>query len=403
MSFIEHIKCPLRRLSPAFFLLFSAVVQANDISGYLGAELRYFYDDPLFEEQSEHNASLTSSLEYYRDLDDGDQRIALTAFARIDSEDSERTHLDFNEFYWWGLFGDYEVYAGLRKIFWGVTESVHLVDVINQTDNLENIDGEDKLGQPMIQVVNARDWGTLSAFVMPYFRERQFVGEESRLRPGILVSDDAAYQDEDKEQHIDFAFRWSHYVGIWDIGLSHFVGTSRDPIFAVDLTGGGELELQPVYQQIEQTGLDLQATIEAWLIKFEGISVYEKSYGRRSAAAGGIEYSFYSIGGTNADLGIVAEYQFDDRTGLRERTSQDDLVLGARWAFNDLDGSEILALMGQDLDYGNRFFSLELSRRLNDKWKVEAETRIFSNVSEDSPEYDFRQDDYLQIELRRYF
>ncbi|MFL0810654.1 MAG: hypothetical protein K6L76_09585 [Agarilytica sp.] len=402
--------CRLCRITPAFFylvLILGGAVNANDLSGYIGIEGRYFFDEPLFSGQSEHNASLASEFEYYRDLKEGDQRFVLTAKARIDSEDSDRSHFDFNELYWWGVFdgcfGECEVYAGLRKIFWGVTESVHLVDIINQTDNLENIDGEDKLGQSMIQLVSARDWGTLSAFIMPYFRERQFVGEQSRLRAGFPVANTAQYQDSDEQQHVDYAFRWSHYIDIWDIGLSHFVGTSRDPVFSANILPGAEVELLANYQQIEQTGLDLQATIDTWLIKFEGVSIYEKSYGRRSAAAGGVEYSFFAVGGTSADLGIVVEYQFDDRVEVRERTSQNDLVFGARWAFNDLDGSEMLALISQDLEYGNRFFSLELSRRLNDKWKIEAETRLFSNINEESPEFDFRQDDYLQLELRRYF
>ena len=41
---------------------------------------------------------------------------------------------------------------GLRKVYWGVTESQHLVDVINQTEGVENLDGEDKLGQPMLNL-----------------------------------------------------------------------------------------------------------------------------------------------------------------------------------------------------------------------------------------------------------
>ena len=41
---------------------------------------------------------------------------------------------------------------GVRRVFWGVAESNHLVDVINQTDAIENPDQEDKLGQPMLNL-----------------------------------------------------------------------------------------------------------------------------------------------------------------------------------------------------------------------------------------------------------
>lgn len=384
-------------------LVISTASIAYDISGYLGADVRYFPHDPLFDGQSDDNGSLTGNIEIYHDFDNDLQRIAFTAQARIDSEDDERSHLDFRELYWWKNYSAVEVYMGIRKVFWGVTESVHLVDIINQTDNLENVDGEDKLGQPMVELVSAQDWGTISAYVLPYFREQEFVGIESRLRPEVAILDEAAYQSGAEEKHIDLAIRWSHYFDIWDIGISHFSGTARQPIFLPQFENDDFIGLRPFYNQVEQSGIDIQATVDAWLIKLEAISIDEKIFGRNTAAAGGIEYSFFSVGGSEADLGVVVEYQFDDRTGPRQTIAQNDIVLGVRWAFNDLDGSEILALISQDLDYQNRFFSIELSRRLNDDWKVEAEARVFSSLEPETTEYDFRDDDYFQIELRRYF
>ena len=53
---------------------------------------------------------------------------------------------------------------GIDKVFWGVIESRHLVDYINQTDGVEDVDGEDKLGQPMINLGLQRDWGDLIFF-----------------------------------------------------------------------------------------------------------------------------------------------------------------------------------------------------------------------------------------------
>lgn len=383
--------------------------QAHDFSGYVGAEYRYFLSDPLFDDQSDHNGSLSFYAEYYHDFDDGDQRIAFTGFARADSEDSERSHGDIRELYWWGGFDQFEVYAGIRKIFWGVTESVHLVDIVNQSDIVENFDGEDKLGQPMIEFVTAQDWGTINAYILPYFRERNFPGKNGRLRAGVPILEDEQYQDSDEQQHVDYALRWSHYFGIWDIGLSHFSGTSRTPLFVPTFLAGESgtdaqfVGVTPTYQQIEQTGLDVQATMNAWLMKLEVISIDEKDWGRNTAVAGGIEYTWFTIAQTNADLGLVVEYQFDDRRDIRRTTTQNDIVIGARWAFNDLDGSELLVLASQDLDVDNRFFSAEVTRRLNDDWKIEAEARFLSSIEEGTPEYDLRDDDYIQLELRRYF
>lgn len=376
---------------------------AGESQGYLATEGRYFLHDPLYAQQSEHSASIAGWYEYYHDNEAGDQRFAFSVFARVDSEDDERSHADLREFYGWKNFEGFEVYAGVRKIYWGVTESVHLVDIINQDDILENLDGEEKLGQVMLQLVSQRDWGLLEFFVLPRFREKHYPGVNGRLRPALPIVDDALYQSGEGKNHIDLAFRWSHYVDIWDVSLSHFSGTSRDPFFTPYVENGELNGLQANYQQIDQSGLAVQATIDAWLLKLEAISIYEKDYGRNSAVVAGFEYSIFTIGGTNSDLGIVVEYQMDDRTGARQSAAQDDLAVGARWAFNDLEGSEILALVNQDLETDNQFISVELSRRLTDNWKLEAEARVFSQSEVGSFEYQLRDDDYIQLELRRYF
>lgn len=388
---------------PVLSLAVPGIASGAELNGYVGLEGRYFNHQPLFAEQSEHSASLAGYLEFYHDTEDTGQRVAMTLFGRADSADEERTHTDIRELYWWKGFESFEIYTGIRKVFWGVTESVHLVDIINQDDVVENLDREEKLGQPMVQLVNQRNWGLLEFFLLPYFREQQLPGEEGRLRPRAPIIEDAVYQSGAEERHLDYAFRWSHYVDVWDLSLSHFSGTSRDPVYQPEYSGAALIGLRPHYQQIEQTGLAVQATVAAWLWKLELASVYEHGYGRNSAAVGGFEFSLFSIGGTSSDLGLIAEYQFDDRTGFRQPVSQNDLAMGFRWAFNDIDSSEILWIASLDLDNGNRFYSLEVNRRITDNWKIEAEARFFSDTEPGTAEYDLRGDDYLQVEVRRYF
>ena len=77
--------------------------------------------------------------------------------------------------------------VGIRKEFWGVTEFQHLVDVINQTDGVEDFDGEDKLGQQMVNLSLVNDWGIVDLFLLPGFRERTYAGEEGRLRGPLVV------------------------------------------------------------------------------------------------------------------------------------------------------------------------------------------------------------------------
>jgi hypothetical protein len=98
-----------------------------------------------------------------------------------------------------------KILLGANKVFWGVTESRHLVDIINQTDLVEDIDEEQNLGQPMVNLLLQRDWGQLDFYLKPWFRE---------------------------------------------------------PV--LELAEAGD-RLLPFYHQISQLGLDVQYTRDAWL------------------------------------------------------------------------------------------------------------------------------------------
>lgn len=393
--------------SMMFATAIASSAMAGELTTELGLETQIFAKPPVHQAQERHNASASLKLDYYHDWDDGYKRFAATGFARVDASDSERTHADLRELYYWQAFDNgVEVYAGLRHVFWGVTETKHLVDVINQTDAVENIDSEDKLGQPMVSVLMERDWGTIEAYALLGFRERNFTGVKGRLRPSLPINqDEPLYQSSAQEKRVDLALRWSHVIGDWDIGLSHFSGTARDPIFVANIDNQSKSvsSLTPYYQHIEQTGLDVQATKGAMLWKLEAITVAHKDNGRNTALVSGFEYTFYGIAQSDIDLGLLMEYQFDDRSGIRATSNQNDLAIGMRYAFNDVEGTELLAALSVDLDNQSRFYSIEASRRLNDDWSLSVEARLFSNMAIDDPGYALRDDDYMQIELRRFF
>jgi hypothetical protein len=294
-------------------------VFAHELSGYVEGEVRLYPENPNFFGQRDQSASFAIQPEYYHELESGSS-FTFVPFLRLDSADSERTHFDVRELTYLWLHDDFELRLGVRKVFWGVTEVLHLVDIINQTDLVESFDGEQKLGQPMANLSLARDWGTLDLFVLPYFRERTFPGNKGRLRFGFVVdTDQAQYESAAEEWHTDLAARYSRSLGDWDVGLYYFIGTSRDPSFTFGADGAGNPVILPVYQQIQQTGLDVSYVAGNWLWKLEAL--YRKGQGDRQgltrndyvAATGGFEYTFTGIFGSQMDLGIVAEYLFDDR------------------------------------------------------------------------------------------
>ncbi len=398
---------PARR---AFSWCLAAVLGSGNLSalegewsGNVGLEGRYFTEEPLDDRQFSGGAlSLSAELQYHTKWDNGDQGFTFTPFVRFDNRDPGRSHADIRELEWILARRDYELRVGIRKVFWGVTESVHLVDVINQTDLVENPDGEDKLGQPMINLALIGDWGTLDLFVLPWFRERTFPGVAGRLRSTWPVKTSwARYADGAGEHELDWAVRWSRSIGDWDIGLSHFSGTSRDPIFEPALDPGGNPVLAPVYHPIDQTGLDAQFISGDTLWKLELI--------RRSgtqqtfiAGAGGFEHTLYGIADSAADLGLLVEYLYSDKTS-QVIAFDDDLFLGMRLALNDVQDTQLLFGVIKDLRDSTLLYNLEASRRLGDSWRLELQARLFSGVNPRQPQWDFRHDDYFQLELIRFF
>ena len=282
-----------------------------------------------------------------------------------------------------------------------MTESVHLVDIINQTDFAGDIDGEDKLGQPMVSVSLQRDWGESSAFVMPYFRERTFAGVDGRFRPPVTVhTDNALYESSREEKHVDVALRYSHYIGDVDIGVSAFSGTSREPRFVPAADGQS---LLPVYDQVDQLGVDLQYTREAWLWKLEAIARDGNSESF-AAAVGGLEYTLYQVGDASADVGLLLEYQYDGRNEFEPVTINDnDVFVAARLALNDTQDTAVLAGFSYDTDTGETFVNIEAERRFGEDWFAELRLRAFSGAERGDTTWWLQKDDYVQLSVSRYF
>ncbi len=390
-------------LAGMLFLLAPALATAGDWSGNIALELRKFPETATSDSQSDRNFSVSGEVEYYHAFDNDLDNFVATPFFRADENDSERTHGDLREFAWIRYADEYELRVGLSKVFWGVTESRHLVDIINQTDNIENIDGEDKLGQPMVNLSYLTDdHGTLDFFLLPYFRERTFAGVNGRPAPPLPIdTNNPVYESSDEQSHADLAVRWSHTVGIWDIGISHFDGTSREPRLVPGVDGDGSPALIPHYDLIAQTGIDAQATTEEWLWKFEAIYIDTKNQDSYNAAVAGFEYTFVGVFETDADIGLIGEYLTDQRE--ESQPFQDDLLVGLRLAVNDKQSTEVLLGIIEDLDGGARSFSLESSRRIGESFRLSVEMRAISDADSDPVLSSAANDDLLQIEVGFYF
>lgn len=400
----------MRNFYPILVLLFAALLPLSparggeaDLSGSLAMQSRAFGRGPAWSGQDDGTlqGALVASVELRWDNEDGDRRASLIPLLRWDATDADRSLLDLREAYVAYTGDNHEWLVGANVVFWGVTESAHLVDIVNQTDFAGDIDGEDKLGQPMLSLNLQREWGEVTAFAMPYFRERTFPGTEGRFRPSLPVEPDSAiYESSRAEHHLDFALRYSHYFGDVDLGLSAFSGTSREPRF---VAGPDFTSLLPVYDQVEQGGIDLQVTKEAWLWKLEAIARHGATH-TFAAAVAGFEVTYYQVRGTSVDLGVLLEVQYDGRNEAEPVTIADnDVFIGARLALNDAQDTAVLAGMTRDVDTGEMFINVEAERRFGEDWFTELRVRAFSGAGPGDTTYWLQRDDYVQLNITRHF
>lgn len=380
--------------------LFNPQLMAEEIdaSGYIGAQSR------IFTERSGTQLSIAVAPQWYWQADNGQRAFSAMLFARADEQDTNRTHADIRELKWLHVAKQSELHIGIGKVFWGVSESTHLVDIINQTDAIESPDGEEKLGQPMVQWSHFSSLGTIDAFILPYFRERTFPSTDGRLgAPYPIDIDNVQYESNAEQRHTDLALRYSNTMGNWDLGLSYFKGTNRDPHFVIARDTESQFRLIPFYDQIDQVGLAVQATVEAWLWKLEAIH-REDSKAPFRATNIGFEYTMFNVKQSAADIGLLIEHQYDSREEDAPTAAQNDLFFGVRFTLNDIQDSNFLAGFIQDLDDRQSHLAfIEANRRLGDHWRATIDGRLFNSSNTADPIFSLKHDDHITFTMEFYY
>ena len=205
-----------------------------ELSGRLSAESRLFLRPGALAGQQFRASGAVAEPTLHLESDAG-RSFTLTPFFRYDNADPRRTHFDLREAYLLlfggaGNAGGWEARLGVGQVFWGVTESHRLVDVVNQVDLVEHPGGDSKLGQPMAHFTWFGHWGMLEVVALPVHRARTFPGPRGRLRlPAVVDHRRVEYETVPRLWSQDLATRYGHSLGAVDLGISFFRGTSREP------------------------------------------------------------------------------------------------------------------------------------------------------------------------------
>ena len=380
----------------------------HEFSGSLDVDSRWYPQLNAHPEQRAHASGFAAEPKLHL-KGAGEWSLTVAPFLRYDGADSRRTHADLREAYFltYGAIGEgeWELRLGVDRVFWGVTESQHLVDIINQTDLVEHPNKESKLGQPMAHLTFSAEWGILEFFALTYHRARTYPGRHGRLRSAIPIDEEhVSYESAAGEWRVDLAARYSHSLGPLDFGLSVFDGTSRDPFITPHVDERGMVSLRQHYERIRQFSVDAQLTIESWLLKLEAIQREgaRNLLGMKEDFAAfviGGEYTFNSIFGSAADLGLLAEWNYDERSERSNSEFQNDLFFAVRLALNDTQSTEVIAGVLADVDHTTRTLSIELKRRLSDQWSVKLEAIVLMDVDEEDIIHDTRRDSFVALNV----
>ena len=383
----------------------SVSAQTVEVRGELGASLRAFPEEALFPGQTAARLSPSFVLtpEILVESEGGYWLLEGQGFARLDAHDGNRSHVDVREFGLTYLGDRFTGFVGFGQAFWGVTEVRHLVDIVNQVDGVEDLDGEDRLGQPMVSLTLEGAWGAMDVYLLPYFRERTFSEADARLGGPLPMAESAIYTSGQGRWSPDIAGRFFKTVGSLDFGLSAFNGTSREPRLTPSVSVAGAPVLQAEYDAIDQVGLDAQWTGERTLLKLEVMT--RGGHGERLyAVSGGIENTLYQVLGSDGDLGLLAEVMYDSRgSGAPATIFENDVFVGGRWALNDVSDTSVLGGPLIDLDTGEALILVEAERRVGSDWKLSFDARLFGNTDPESLIHTIRRDGFVSLSVSRFF
>jgi len=363
---------------------------------------RGFFQSPLRPEQVRHTTSVLLRPSLRIQWSNGAQRFALEPLLHWEEGDGVRMHFDLRALAWERAWSGAELQVGIRRVFWGVAESQHLVDIVNQRDLAERPNRKDKLGQPMLDVAFKRGWGTLGLYLLPGFRKLDYPSSRGRLRGSLRVAARPEYAARAGDRHLDVAARWRYASGGLDVAVSAFRGTSRDPVFFLHEDVDGPFVV-PRYEQIDQQGLEARYVAAAWIWKLEALSRGGLPDGRYWAMVAGVERTTHGLFGSDADLALLTELHRDGRGRDAPTPFQDDLYLGVRLGLNDVADTSVRVGVMVDRDSGGGVHLAKARTRVAAGWTAELEVRGYWGTTPGDPLYALRRDDYAAVTLTRWF
>lgn len=374
-----------------------------EIKGHVGIDSQAFLITP----EGKHKNNFTA----YEQLEMSYSADALTLATRlyaqqdyydvVGDEKNERTFTRVDELYGQYDFDEDTIFAGRNIRFWGALEARNIVDGFNSQDFRNDLFNPDKMGAWNVAYSHYGDSGEFSVIVKLYEEDQKmaaapyayyffppFVNYDDALQSKQSLYQPTVYLSysgtSETEYPVDYAFIVQH-------------GHDSQRYFQAD----GAVNESPVtltehaYLVNKVMTYDT-AVIDATLIKLEALytDVIDDEIVSDYWHLGlGVEYTM-NFDDLDGDLGLISEYyRYETLDGDKLsdlelfETFQNDLFLGVRYAFNDVDDSSFVGGVIADLEYDEQAYYFELETRVGESFKVNLDYRYIEPSTSDPTAY----------------
>jgi hypothetical protein len=361
--------------------LVSTLSFGMDVKGNIGLETRAFGND-YTTSTTDQNYAMRSQIDLKDQIDW--QEYHIRVFNRFDQTDLSRNLLLVEEA-WVGIsLDEWTFRAGSQLLNWGALEAFHPADVLNSRNFDSDIENAEKFGEPMISVSHLHEAGTVAIYYMPNFISPNFpnitnrlaVSSSTKLGNARFFNSNGHEGNSSADQ---YAIQFETSLDDTDISVHYVQHIDRSqPLFVQNTVTS---TLHPVYLPVHQLGGTFQHVQEEWLWK--GELAYRQFDGTTDSQFGdldqvdhlqvalGLEYGQYHQSGSETNwLSEIQSYQGVSKT---ERSQiglfQNDLLVGIRHAYNDIQNKEWFASLIIDLEREEELIlGLKYSQRIGGIW-----------------------------------
>jgi hypothetical protein len=375
-------------------------------SGEVSFESRIFKDDDKATTE-DRGLSLFTRLEAVYKGEKLD--LIFRGFGRVDRFDKGRdvfapedAHLKYS-------LGPANLIAGYQMFNWSATEVFHPADVLNSRNFDSNIENQEKIGELTLSARFDLFDGDLTFYYFPKYEKPIPPGRRSRL--GIDIGFDVAdpsFVEKNNFVSTDsygnqYGVRLAQTLGDTDFTIHYLRFMDRlQPLYFFD----GSV-IRPHLFMMNQIGGTLSSVLTEGIIgKFEFahkdfiadnpvtnilLTPTTRSPIDHTQLVWGLEWGWGNSNGT--DTTLYAEYQYykpDKSISSARRDElgifQNDLFIGCRHAFNDVNGKELVVSLISDMNRSHEYlFQSTYSQRLNQFWKIKLGLRYIDAPIKNKP------------------